>query len=86
MTLKKKMNLLNVIGYSLIGLQVLGFLGNLGKKKVPIEDTAELIGYYIGSNIFLIIAIILFIKSRSMRKRLNNSLQSEMIDSIGKTK
>lgn len=81
MTLKKRINLLNGIGYGLIALQVLGFIGNLGKKDEPILDQAERIGYYIGSNLFFAIAIILFLRARFLRKKLK---QSDLINSIGK--
>jgi hypothetical protein len=83
MNIKKRIKLLNGIGYTLIAIQVLAFIGSLGKKEEPITDKAELIGYYIGSNLFIIIAIILFLKARSLRKKLKDIEQSALIDSIG---
>ncbi len=83
MVIKKKINLLNIIGYALLGLQALSFIGSLGMEKEPITGTPELLGYYVGSNFFLIIAIILFLSARSLRKKLNKANQLKEIDSIG---
>lgn len=76
---------LNTIGYVLITLQILSFIGKIGQKQEVIADKNELIGYYIGSNFLLIISIVLFLRARSLRKKLNKSNQSNAsINSIGK--
>jgi hypothetical protein len=81
----KKIKTLNNIGYVLIVLQILSYLGNLTQEQTIITDKYELLGSYTGSNILLIIAIILFLKARSLRKKINKSnLSDTLIDSIGK--
>lgn len=82
----KRIKILNTIGYVLITLQILSFAGNISKNQEMITDKSELIGYYLGSNLLLIISIILFLRARSIRKKLNNSNTSDtLINSIGKT-
>ena len=85
MNIKKRIKLLNVIGYILVAIQVLSFIGSLGREEEPITEMPVLIGYYIGSNLFFIIALVLFLRARSLRKKLNNSNQINLINSIGKT-
>nr|WP_315145445.1 hypothetical protein [uncultured Flavobacterium sp.] len=84
--MNKRIKRLNTIGYVLITLQILSFIGRIGQKQEVIADKNELIGYYVGSNFLLIISIILFLRARSLRKKLNNSNQSNAsINSIGKS-
>ena len=85
MNIKKRIKLLNVIGYTLVAIQVLSFIGSLGREEEPITEMPVLIGSYIGSNLFFIIALVLFLRTRSLRKKLNNSNQIDLINSIGKT-
>lgn len=83
--MNKRIKRLNTIGYILLTLQILSFIGKIGQKQEVIADKYELIGYYVGSNLLIIISIILFLRARSLRKKLNHFNQSEAsINSIGK--
>ncbi len=79
----KRIKRLNIIGYVLVGFQALVYFSSLTRKSESIEDPAELAGYYFGYNLWLMIAIVLFIKARNIRKKLKQLELKDMVDSIG---
>jgi FtsH-binding integral membrane protein len=81
--MKKKIKILNIMAICLIVAQVIGYLGNA--KEQPIEAIGiDAIAYYIGFNLFGIIAIILFIICFFLRQKLKQNEKKDIIDSIGK--
>jgi len=80
--LKRKMIIIRVIGIVLIAFQLLAYLGNID-EPVPARPLDELIGYYVGYNLFLWIGIILLIWSINVGKKLKQVKRDEMMEGIG---
>jgi hypothetical protein len=68
MTIQRKIKVFNIIAISLLVLQILSYLGQMGKSPEPVAEQSELIGYYLGYNILIIISIILFIRVSKLKK------------------
>lgn len=80
----KKIKILNVVAIILLVFQILSYLGNLNTPKNNSTEMADLIAYYIGYNLPLIISVILFIIASSLKKKMKQNRTNDMIDSIGK--
>lgn len=81
--LKRKMIIIRVIGIVLIVLQLVAYLGTID-EPMPERPLNELIGYYIGYNLFLWIGIVLLIWSYNVGKKLKQVKRDEMMEGIGK--
>jgi hypothetical protein len=82
--MRRRIKILNVTAIVFLIIQALSYAGSLGGKDEIITNTPELIGYYLGFNLPLIIAIILFIISFSQKRKLQKMEERNMIDSIGR--
>ncbi|MFP9098316.1 hypothetical protein ACLI09_04620 [Flavobacterium sp. RHBU_24] len=80
--LKRKIIIIRIIGILLIAIQMLGYLGNID-EPMPERPVDELIGYYIGYNLFLWIGIVLLIWSFNVGKKLKQVKRDEMMEGIG---
>jgi hypothetical protein len=81
--MKKKIKTLNIVAICLVAAQAIGYLGNA--KEQPVDATGiNTTAYYIGFNLFLITAIILFVISFFLRLKLKRNEKKDMIESIGK--
>ncbi len=80
----RKVKILNTIAVILLVFQLLSYLGNSSAENEVLRDPYERLGYYFGFNIALLIAIILFVKASSIKKKLKKKEMEDTIDSIGK--
>jgi uncharacterized membrane protein len=81
--MKKKIKTLNTVAICLVVAQAIGYMGKANEQ--PIDATSiNSTAYYLGFNLFLIAAIILFVISFFLRLRLKRNEKKVMIDSIGK--
>ena len=83
--MKKTRLVLNGIAIFLLVFQLLGYLGTLSKDKdtTPAEGVG-LVAYYIGFNLPVIIAAILFVIAQFQKKKMSKKDEANIIDSIGK--
>jgi len=82
--MKKARLILNIIALLLIVFQLLGYLGNMGKSPT-IAKGVDLVAFYVGFNLPAILALILFLVSLYLRRRLKKKEMSTIVDSIGKS-
>ena len=82
--MKRKTIILKILTILLAVIQVLGYIGTLSAKKAtPNEDQS--IAYYLGFNLPLILAAILFVIERNIKRKMDKKESENMIDSIGKS-
>jgi hypothetical protein len=83
--MRRRIKILNVTAIVFLIIQLASYLGSIGGEDEVITNTPELIGYYLGFNLPLLIAIILFIISFFLQKRKLQKMEAkDMIDSIGR--
>ena len=83
-SMKRKRIILKILMIILVVIQVLGYIGTLTAKKVfPEEDQS--FAFYLGFNLPLILATILFANERSIKRKMDKKKSEEIIDSIGKS-
>jgi hypothetical protein len=82
--MKKKIKILNIVAIILFVFQILSYLGNLNTPKNTIVEKSELIGYYFGFNLAIVISVVLFIIAYSQKRKLKQNTTNDMIDLIGK--
>jgi hypothetical protein len=82
--MKKKIKILNIVAIILFVFQILSYLGNLNTPKNTIVEKSELIGYYFGFNLAIVISVVLFIIAYSLKRKLKQNTTNDMIDLIGK--
>lgn len=73
---------LNVIAILLLVYQILGYIGNRNKKFDLNGDIGD-VAFYVGFNLPLIIAFILFLIARYLKKKMRKKEESEILDSLG---
>lgn len=73
--LKGKIKTLNIIAICLLVVQVLGYLTKSGNSNSDAPN--ESFAYYIGFNLWLIIAIILFIRASSLSSKVTENKENE---------
>lgn len=78
-----KIRIINIIAIALTVFQILAYIGLL-TEPLPQENGIDAIAFYIGFNIFLIIAAILFCIAYKLKKKWKSNNLGDMIDSIGK--
>ena len=81
----KKIKTLNIIAIVLVVYQILSYLGSLDNEKRIFKSNAEFYGYYLGVNLPIIISVVLFIIAASLKKKLRQKRENDIIDSIGKS-
>ena len=79
--LKRKINVLRVIGILLVIFQLMAYMG---ESAGPPEDSLEMIGYYFGYNMFMFIGLLLLLWSFNVGKKLKQVKRDEMMEGIGK--
>ena len=82
--MRRRIKILNVTAIVFLIIQLASYLGSIEGEDEVITNTPELIGYYLGFNLPLLIAIILFIISFSQKRKLQKMEAKDMIDSIGR--
>lgn len=82
--MRRRIKILNITAILFLIIQVLSYLGSIGGEAEVITNTPELIGYYLGLNVPLLICIILFMISFSQKRKLRKTEEKNMIDSIGR--
>jgi len=75
--------ILNIAALLLLIFQLLGYLGAMD-AKAPEGSFTDLIPYYIGYNLALILAFVLLLVSRYLKIKMRKKADREVIDSIGK--
>ena len=78
--MKSKIRVLNGLGFAILIMFVLGKLGSAGKIDNLPTNKSKLIGEYIGNAFILAIPVIFFLKARSLRKKLNDSKKSDLLN------
>lgn len=79
---KRKIIILRILGCILIFFQLVGYLNNPSDRTVD-NDAAGKIGYFLGYNIFLWIALFLFYRSWTIAKKNKRKEKADTIESIG---
>lgn len=75
---------LRIIAVIFLVLQLISYLGSIIRKEHHVhENIASSAGYYIGYNFFLLIAVALFLRAWSLKKRLRREEVARQIDAIG---
>ncbi len=67
--MKRRIKIYNILGYVFIFLQLASYAGSTS-EKVDYVSVYEKVGYYVGYNILLIVAIIFFISARELKKKI----------------
>lgn len=80
----RKIVIIKSIATFFLVLQVLSHIGRLNKEPYVFEEISEMIGYYIGLNIALIISIVLYYIAFRMKRKMMYQNLTEKIDAIGK--
>ena len=80
----RKIVIIKSIATFFLVLQVLSHIGRINKEPYVFEENSEIIGYYIGLNIALIISIVLFYIAFRMNRKMISQNLTEKIDAIGK--
>jgi uncharacterized membrane protein len=75
--------ILRTLAVVFLVLQIFSYLGRIKLAARTIADPAEMIGYYLGLNIALIISIILFLVANRLQRKHNRANLQEQINSIG---
>jgi len=79
--IRRKLTIIRVLLFICIGFQLLGYIGQT-KSHAPLNNSnGEAIGYYIGYNFFLWIAIGLFLWMWKVQKQLKKASGAHLIDS-----
>ena len=81
--MKNIRKIINALIILLLIFQLFGYVSNLNKEADKSRDI-QLVGYFIGFNLPLIISIILFLISRYIKRKLCQKENTQIIDSIGK--
>jgi uncharacterized membrane protein len=81
--MKRARLILNIIAILLVVFQLIGYLGNMG-KKTPELSGINSVAFFIGFNLPLIVAIFLFLISLFLTSKIRKRKKMEMVDSIGK--
>ncbi len=79
---KLTIKIFNILGIIFICFQAMGYMGS-GEIIVQQGSPGETIGYFIGFNIFLWVALFFFYRAQRVKKKLNSSIKADMINSIG---
>jgi hypothetical protein len=82
--MKRTRKILNIIALVLAVLQVLGYVGYLNSKPEEEEAGVNAVFFYIGFNLPIIIAAILFVSSLILKRKIDKKEADIEIDSIGK--
>ena len=81
--MKRRLTVYFTLAYVFLGLQIISYLGGAAsKEKIP-EDSAERLGYLIGSHFFTILSCTFFISAFQLKKKIKKKENDEKIDSIG---
>ena len=73
--IKSNMKTLNIIAIVLLIIQLLGYISS--SKGNDIESPSRTFSYYLGFNIWIIISIILFIKSATLQSKIDEIQKNE---------
>lgn len=79
---KRKIIILRIIGFLFIAFQLLGYVGATHTDREEM-DTPETIGYFIGYNFFIWLAIFFFYWSWKVSKKAKKINAANVIDAIG---
>lgn len=82
--MKKARKILNIIVIILLVCQLLGYLGNINNKQLNPKGV-NLIAFYIGFNLPLILAAIIFLISLILKSSIVKNDSDNLIDSIGQS-
>ena len=80
----RRIKRLNAVAIILLVLQIFSYLGRITSASETFTDKGELIGYYIGFNLPIIISVIIFIITFTQKRKLKQGTESDTIDSIGR--
>lgn len=81
--MRRTIRIINIIAIALVVFEILAYIGSIGDP--PIEGKGiNAIAFYIGFNIFLIIALLLFGIAYHLKNKSKRNNQNDLIDSIGK--
>lgn len=76
-------NIYIIIGILLVVFNILSHIIEFTENNATADDTAYSIGYFIGSNFFLIIGIVFLRLAYKINKKIKNHQLKEMVDKIG---
>ncbi|MCG7754196.1 hypothetical protein [Flavihumibacter cheonanensis] len=79
-----KIKIFRIVAWVLLVLQLFSYVGNLNQKNKVNAEPAEMLGYYIGINFFLIISLVLFFIDYRRQRKAKRALLEEQINEIGK--
>jgi len=80
---KTKVTVLKTLAVIFLVFQLIGYINSITVVET-FMSSSERIGYYIGFNFSLYIAIGFYLWYRSARKEMKNNQKAQLIDAIGK--
>ncbi len=82
--MKRARSILNVLGIVFLVLQALGYIGLMNTPSPDVSGVNAL-AYYTGLNFLAIFALLLFLVSWYLKKRMNKVERARLVESIGQT-
>lgn len=83
--MKWRKNIYLIIGILLIVFNLLAYLGGAKMQpEDPFADSGVRIGYFIGSNIFLIVGIVFVFLSYRVRQKMKKKKDADLVDTLFK--
>jgi len=82
--IRRKRPIVRIFAWIFLAMQLLAYIGNANEATYKRDYFSEVVGHYVGYNLFLIISAILFYRSYKIMQNLKKAIEANRIDVIGK--
>ena len=82
--IRRKRRIVHIFAWIFLVMQLLAYIGNANEAPYKSDYFSEVVGHYVGYNLFLIISAILFYRLYKITKSLKKVSYENSIDAIGK--